>query len=132
MPLPPSSHSALRTMRTATHWCNSQGRPRSSRRATTKCHPCEVPPTLAEAHYPDAGDYWEAEQDTDQYPVRQGDLIGRPGTPEDWSGAVIVHPTCELVKKSVERIQVAQVARIAAYTSDESEMAKFVTGAAEK
>jgi hypothetical protein len=60
--------------------------------------------------YLDEDRYWIPDAETDVYPLRQGDLVA---CPEDsglgWLAAQIVHPSCELGKRSVARVQVARV-----------------------
>ena len=54
--------------------------------------------------------YWVATNEADAYPLRQGDLIRDLIVDgERWTAAQIVHPTCELGKPSVGRVQVARV-----------------------
>lgn len=60
--------------------------------------------------YLDEDRYWVSAADAGAYPLRQGDLIA--GFDDDrlnWPMAQIVHPTCELAKPSVKRIQIARV-----------------------
>lgn len=62
---------------------------------------------MSDAWYLDADDYYVTGGD---YPVRQGDLVAGPMIGEDrWLAAQIVHPTCELPKSTVSRIQVVRV-----------------------
>ena len=58
----------------------------------------------------DGEHYWVDPAETGSYPLRQGDLIQGPTVDgEPWTAAQIVHPTCELAKPSVTRVQVARV-----------------------
>ena len=60
--------------------------------------------------YLDRERYWVDPAEADSYPLRQGDLIQGPTVDgELWTAAQIVHPTCELAKPSVARVQVARV-----------------------
>jgi hypothetical protein len=54
--------------------------------------------------------YWVPADQASEHPVRQGDLFGdvRVGE-QSWEAALIVHPTCELGRPSVRRVQVARV-----------------------
>lgn len=63
--------------------------------------------------YPPPGAYYVPEEEAQAYPPRQGDIIG----PVLIEGArtplvQVVHPTCELDKKSVDRVQVCVVERL--------------------
>ena len=63
--------------------------------------------------FPDRERYW-VDSDEAAYPVRQGDLVqGVTVEGEEWTAAQIVHPTCELSKPSVDRLQVARVRPLA-------------------
>ncbi len=56
---------------------------------------------------------WVAGVDPQEWPLRQGDLLAAPPAAEDpWLAALLVHPTCELAKPSVQRLQVARVRRL--------------------
>jgi hypothetical protein len=58
----------------------------------------------------DGEHYWVDPAEAGSYPLRQGDLIQGPTVDgEPWTAAQIVHPTCELTKPSVTRVQVARV-----------------------
>jgi hypothetical protein len=60
--------------------------------------------------FPDREQYWVDDDAAAAYPVRQGDLIqGLTVEDEKWDAAQIVHPTCDLGKPTVERLQVARV-----------------------
>lgn len=77
-------------------------------------------------------DYWVPADQAGAYPVRQGDLFG-PVTVADgqaWDTALIVHPTCELAKKSVARVQVARV-RGLDELGDDKQRLRVVAGIAE-
>lgn len=54
--------------------------------------------------------YWVAPDEQADYPVRQGDLFADIEVAgERWPAALLIHPTCELAKVSVGRVQVARV-----------------------
>lgn len=77
-------------------------------------------------------DYWVPADQAGAYPVRHGDLFG-PMTVADgqaWDAALIVHPTCELAKKSVAHVQVARV-RGLDELSDDNQRLQVVAGIAE-
>lgn len=61
--------------------------------------------------YLDDDRYWVASDAAAEYPLRQGDLVAgfQGGPASDWLAAQIVHPSCELGKRSVARVQVARV-----------------------
>lgn len=60
--------------------------------------------------FPDRERYWVDSDETAAYPVRQGDLVRELTVEgEEWDAAQLVHPTCDLGKPSVERVQVARV-----------------------
>lgn len=60
--------------------------------------------------YLDADRYWVASDAAAAYPLRQGDLVaGFQSGPAEWLAAQIVHPSCELGKRSVAKVQVARV-----------------------
>jgi hypothetical protein len=81
--------------------------------------------------YLPAGEYWVPPDEASAYPLRQGDLLG-PTTVagELWTAALIVHPTCELAKRSVERIQVARV-RLLSELADGRQRTAVVAGVSE-
>jgi hypothetical protein len=64
--------------------------------------------------------YWAPADQAGEYPVRQGDLFGdvQVAAGESWDAALIVHPTCELSKKAVARVQVARVRPLSALPDD--------------
>jgi hypothetical protein len=65
---------------------------------------------LSDAWYLDASDYYVPAAELDEYPLRQGDLLAGPTLAgERWQAAIIIHPTCELAKREVDRVQVARV-----------------------
>lgn len=65
---------------------------------------------MSDAWYLDADDYYVPTEDTSDYPVRQGDIVaGFEMDGDTWPAAQIVHPTCELTKSSVRKIQVVRV-----------------------
>jgi len=67
----------------------------------------------------DESRYWVPGSESGAYPVRQGDLIaGFAAEGGDWAAAQIVHPTCDLGKPSVEKIQVARVRPLSALSDD--------------
>jgi hypothetical protein len=69
--------------------------------------------------FPDREQYWIAGGETAAYPVRQGDLVqGLTVEGERWEAAQLVHPTCELAKPSVERLQVVRVRPLADLRDD--------------
>ena len=50
--------------------------------------------------------YWVAPDEEADYPVRQGDLFADVEVAgERWPAALLIHPTCELPKVSVGRVQ---------------------------
>lgn len=88
---------------------------------------------MADSHYPLAADYWVPTGEADKYPVRQADLVGAVEIhSETWFGAQIIHPTCELPKKSVEQIQVIRVRPLDDYEVGDEEKARLVAGAGER
>lgn len=69
--------------------------------------------------FPGRERYWVPNDETAAYPVRQGDLIqGLTVDGEEWDAAQIVHPSCDLGKPSVERVQVARVRPFAELPDD--------------
>lgn len=60
--------------------------------------------------FPNREHYWVPSEETAAYPIRQGDLVqGLTVEGEEWEAAQLVHPTCDLGKPSVERVQIARV-----------------------
>ena len=86
---------------------------------------------MSDAWYLDAGEYYVARRQARRYPRRQGDLLGpmRVGN-ERWFAAQMVHPTCELGKDTVKKIQVARV-RPLSDLEDDHLRALTVTGYSE-
>jgi hypothetical protein len=71
--------------------------------------------------YLDAGRYWIASDAAVSYPLRQGDLVaGFQSGPAEWLAAQIVHPSCELGKRSMGRVQVARVRPLSDLADDVS------------
>lgn len=74
---------------------------------------------MTDAWYLDASDCYVPAADASEYPLRQGDLIAGPNVDgQRWLAAQIVHPTCELAKRSVRELQVAQVRPLADLEDD--------------
>ncbi len=76
--------------------------------------------------------YYVATDEAGSYPLRQGDIL--PGTHVeggDWLACQLLHPTCELAKSSVDRIQVIRVRRLED-VQDSSQRALVCTGWQEK
>lgn len=75
-----------------------------------------------------APDYWMAPDGAADMPVRQGDLFGpcRVGR-QRWAGALLVHPTCEVVKPAVASLQVVRVRPLSDVAS-ESMQRRVVAG----
>jgi hypothetical protein len=78
-------------------------------------------------------DYWVVAAEAGVYPVRQGDLFANVQTADGahLDAALIVHPTCELVKASVTNVQVARVNPLGALP-DENQRQQVVAGISEK
>lgn len=63
--------------------------------------------------YPPPSAYYVAAEEAQEYPLRQGDLVGPVLIDGTRTPIVqVVHPTCELGKASVDRIQVCVVERL--------------------
>lgn len=74
---------------------------------------------MTDSWYLDASDCYVPTADASEYPLRQGDLIAGPTVGgERWFAAQIVHPTCELAKRSAREIQVARVRPLADLDDD--------------
>ncbi len=83
---------------------------------------------MSDAWYLDADDYYVPAAERRRYPVRQGDLLPGPEVGgEAWHAALIIHPTCELAKPAVDRVQVARV-RPLADLDDDFQRALVVAG----
>jgi hypothetical protein len=83
---------------------------------------------LSDAWYLDASEYYVSDGERDRYPLRQGDLVrGATVGGAKWLAAQVIHPTCELPKSAVKRIQVARV-RSLAELGDDFERALVVAG----
>lgn len=83
---------------------------------------------MTDSWYLDASEYYVPGADASEYPLRQGDLVAVPSFGEErWAAAQIVHPTCELAKRSVREIQVARV-RPLADLEDDFQRALVVAG----
>lgn len=83
---------------------------------------------MNDAWYLDASDYYVPARESDEYPVRQGDLLpGATVAGVKWPAAQVIHPTCELPKEAVKEIQVARVRRLAEL-DDEFQRALVVAG----
>ena len=64
---------------------------------------------MSDAWYLDASEYYVG-TGTEEYPLRQGDLIAGPTVGgEPWAAAQVVHPTCELGKRTLREAQVVRV-----------------------
>jgi len=84
-----------------------------------------------DAPYLHHASYWVPADQGGEHPVRQGDLFAGVQVGDDrWDTAVIVHPTCELGKKSVAEIQVARV-RGLDDLADDKQRGQVVAGIAE-
>jgi len=69
--------------------------------------------------FPDREQYWVDGDEAAAYPVRQGDLVQSLTVEgEDWDAAQIVHPTCDLGKPTVKRLQVARVRPLSSLPND--------------
>ena len=74
---------------------------------------------MSDSWYLDASQYYVAEADRAEYPVRQGDVLrGSTVGGERWVAAQVIHPTCELPKPAVHEIQVARVRRLSELDDD--------------
>jgi hypothetical protein len=83
---------------------------------------------LSDAWYLDASEYYVGEDERDEYPLRQGDVVrGTTVGGERWLAAQVIHPTCELPKSAVRQIQVARV-RSLAELGDDFQRALVVAG----
>lgn len=72
--------------------------------------------------------YWVAPGEQADYPVRQGDLFADIEVAgERWPAALLLHPTCELSKPSVDRVQVARV-QLLDELRDRGQRARVVAG----
>ena len=72
--------------------------------------------------------YWVAPDEEADYPVRQGDLFADVEVAgERWPAALLIHPTCELPKVSVGRVQVARV-HLLDELGDRGQRARVVAG----
>lgn len=88
--------------------------------------------TVSGAWYLPAEDYWVPSGSSDDHPHRQGDLFGPIEVGgEEWDAALLVHPTCELAKASVNEIQVVRVRPLSAIP-DARQQAQVVTGFVER
>jgi hypothetical protein len=86
----------------------------------------------SDAWYLAAEEYWVPAGDADQYPVRQGDVFGPLRIAgAEWAAAQIVHPTCELGKRSVKEIQIVRV-RPLFEIADPKQQARVAAGFEEK
>lgn len=91
-----------------------------------------VEPPAGDAWYLRADDYWVPAEQAGEYPVRQGDLFkGVDLGDGEWYGHLLIHPTCELSKRSVERVQVARVHPLSALP-DPKQAAAVTAGFEEK
>src|SRR2546430_684984 len=82
--------------------------------------------------YLDADKYYVAPESTGEYPIRQGDVFGGAEMGgEWWLGFQLIHPTCELVKRSVNQIHVARIDRVDS-REDPTEQAAIVAGFTER
>jgi hypothetical protein len=83
---------------------------------------------LSDGWYLDAAGYYVAADRVAEYPLRQGDVVAAPKADgESWVAALILHPTCELGKRSVKRVQVARV-RTLDELADDFERSLVVAG----
>lgn len=65
---------------------------------------------MSDVWYIDADDYYVAAEEAHRYPLRQGDLLAGPELDgERWHAAQLVHPTCELTKPTLKRVQLVRV-----------------------
>lgn len=62
-----------------------------------------------EAWYPHHSDYYVPSAEADEYPLRQGDLLAIKEDQARVRLVQLVHPTCELEKSSVKRVQIIEV-----------------------
>lgn len=65
--------------------------------------------TMGDSWYLPADDYYLADANDADHPPRQGDLFAHPDPESDWLACQLIHPTCELTKKAVTRLQVIRV-----------------------
>jgi hypothetical protein len=88
--------------------------------------------SASDAWYLAAEEYWVPAGEADQYPVRQGDVFGPLRIAgEEWAAAQIVHPTCELGKRSVKEIQILRVRPLLGI-ADPKQQARVAAGFEEK
>jgi hypothetical protein len=89
--------------------------------------------TPAGAWYLPAESYWVSlEANAADGPYRQGDLFGPIEVAgEQWAAALLVHPTCEVAKRSVRDLQVVRVWPLTAI-SDRRQQAQVVAGFVER
>jgi hypothetical protein len=89
-------------------------------------------PADAEPWYLDADDYYVEPAVADEYPLRQGDLVGPLEVEgEQWSVAQLIHPTCELPKPSAQELLVLRVRKLDEI-ADERQRRRMITGWEEK
>jgi hypothetical protein len=82
--------------------------------------------------YLPAEEYWVEPDAARDYPVRQGDLFGALDVAgERWEAALLVHPTCELPKKSVREVQIVRVRSLGSIP-DVRQRAQVATGWVER
>jgi hypothetical protein len=83
---------------------------------------------VSEVWYPPPSDFYVRGEEAQEYPLRQGDLVGPVLIDGATSPIVqIVHPTCELGKSAVNSVQVCTVRRLAELDSD-TDRAAVVAG----
>src|SRR5712664_3396477 len=86
---------------------------------------------MNDAWYLNAADYYVPQSGSDAYPSRQGDIFVAPAGFESWTACQLIHPTCDLAKASVHRVQIIRIYSLAAIT-DAKQKAGICTGWVEK
>lgn len=82
--------------------------------------------------YLDADRVWVPAGEAAAWPTRQGDLFGALSIAGDrWDAALLIHPTCEVAKASVRRLQVVRVRALAAL-ADVHQRTRVVAGLEER
>lgn len=81
---------------------------------------------MTDAWYPLAEEYYVDNPDSDDFPVRQGDLMMTPdgvvdASGQPWYACQLVHPTCEVPKASVTELHVIRVRSLSSVGAKDQE-----------
>lgn len=86
---------------------------------------------MSDAWYLNIADYYVPQASSGAHPSRQGDIFAAPSGLETWTACQLIHPTCDLAKASVNRVQIIRVYSLDAI-ADEKQKSGICAGWVEK